>query len=738
MWYSRTLHFTLSALALVFPVALAQAPAYIYGINNDNDIVRYDPYFKTAGTVMNTTLTTYRGSNAAAFDSNRSLLYWLYQGSNATESGLYVWKQITGAYYQVTPLVTLLGNEALPMNAAMYTFNGTDYFTWITVARCEINFAPITYDANDDPNGTANVVKRLLSSPCVDDDMRFGDIAIDQTNGDLYGVPQSGALFRVPALGNGLATSASSLTFINISSAGLSLQLSFDCEYNTLYGQEYDPSSLSTDNWYVVNTATGSQTVIPGFSTTGPVNSTRDLGGPACATSLPVAPTAAATVAPTGLPTEAPTAAETPTAAPTQAPAYIYGINDDNDIVRYDPYFKTAGTVMNTTLTTYRGSNAAAFDSNRSLLYWLYQGSNATESGLYVWKQITGAYYQVTPLVTLLGNEALPMNAAMYTFNGTDYFTWITVARCEINFAPITYDANDDPNGTANVVKRLLSSPCVDDDMRFGDIAIDQTNGDLYGVPQSGALFRVPALGNGLATSASSLTFINISSAGLSLQLSFDCEYNTLYGQEYDPSSLSTDNCYRSTDRTSHRGTDGSRDTDGGAYRGFDLTSYRRRDDRTYCKADVSSYRSTDRTSHRGTDGSRDTDGGAYRGFDLTSYRRRDDRTYCKADVSSYRSTDRTSHRGTDGSRDTDGGAYRGFDLTSYRRRVDRTYCKADVSSYRSTDRTSHRGTDGSRDTDGGAYRGFDLTSYRRRDDRTYCKADVSSYRIFECVNCGP
>lgn len=266
--------------ALVLAQTAAVPAAFMYGIDDLNVILEYDPVGKITRRVQTTNLTRSAGSNAFAFDSARNQMYWLYRGDNSNPAGLYVWNQVSGAYYPIASQAATWNGDSFPANAAFYTDSatGTSYYIWITEGGSTINLLPIIYGTSG-PTGVGPVIRRTITgtgfSPI---NMRFGDIAINP-NTQLYGATVNGRFFRID-LTNALVQPT--VPYTQIGTGNPSLQIAFDCQYQNLYGQVYNATNSGTDNWYTVNIATGALTPIPNYSTEGAELSARDLGGSAC------------------------------------------------------------------------------------------------------------------------------------------------------------------------------------------------------------------------------------------------------------------------------------------------------------------------------------------------------------------------------------------------------------------------------------------------------------------------
>jgi uncharacterized repeat protein (TIGR01451 family) len=108
----------------------------------------------------------------------------------------------------------------------------------------------------------------------------FGDVAVNKLTGILYAATTDGQFYSVD-----LASPATSYT--SIGTGNPSLQLSFNSDYSTLYGQTFaavtfDSVSYNAGQWFTMDLGTGLPTAVSGFaiSYTGG-SGLRDLGGAA-------------------------------------------------------------------------------------------------------------------------------------------------------------------------------------------------------------------------------------------------------------------------------------------------------------------------------------------------------------------------------------------------------------------------------------------------------------------------
>jgi hypothetical protein len=280
MWRKFFL-FVVGVLALARTAAVP--PAFMYGIDDKNQIIEYDPIGKTHRNVQSTNLTKIQGSNAFAFDTGKNQMYWLYQGDSLNGAGLYAWNQITGIYSRIADQSASWGTGAkFPANAVFYTDSSTgkSYYVWITESGSNINFLPLNYGPSGDPIGVGTRIQRTITGTDFSvGKMNFGDIAIIPSTRQLYGATSGGIFFKIDL---STALVQDRVPYTQIKTGNPSLQIAFDCQYSILYGQEYKGTDLNTNNWHTINIANGALTSISNYSTEGADISARDLGGSSC------------------------------------------------------------------------------------------------------------------------------------------------------------------------------------------------------------------------------------------------------------------------------------------------------------------------------------------------------------------------------------------------------------------------------------------------------------------------
>jgi len=245
-------------------------PAFLYGIDNNNDIYEIDPVAKTSTLALAQPAGGF--SNSLAFDTNRNQLFFI-----GPDNGLKYWVQGSGTTASAVSGPGLV--EVDPNNAA-YHNNAYWFFEFNSNILKQVN---LTY------TGTGSSAVPSISSVdlfeitgmglpptgSVNNTNTFGDIAINPTTGTLYASTSRGRFYSVDLATKTFTQLAASLGNDNT----VGLQLSFNTDYSVLYGHSYEDGA-----WYEVSTINGARTLIPGFSTT-PFGSKgfRDLGGSAVA-----------------------------------------------------------------------------------------------------------------------------------------------------------------------------------------------------------------------------------------------------------------------------------------------------------------------------------------------------------------------------------------------------------------------------------------------------------------------
>ena len=307
-----------------------------YGVDDDNNVWQINPLesFELDGQPftqqleLEDALTSKKKSNGVAYSEERNDLFVFYNGSVAGSSGkkpgadsgnkfkILWWNQQgpEDSWDWVTGNNGNFGAQSWPTNAAyfddsLWYFSGNGNDNKLYQLRLAFG------------DGSAPVVERLYQYdfPGYTNKSGYGDIAIDVERMLLYGSKKNGEFYRIDlkavelARSNAEASGASGVITvedayqqiknkIKIPSpdgeqvVNASLQLSFDADYQTLWGQTYGgiydaDESLYAGAYYLVDTATG-EIEYSGYQSPneelGLGKGFTDLGG---STSKPLAPT---------------------------------------------------------------------------------------------------------------------------------------------------------------------------------------------------------------------------------------------------------------------------------------------------------------------------------------------------------------------------------------------------------------------------------------------------------------
>lgn len=244
--------------------------SYIYGIDDANNIwqVTLSGTGNRNDRVFLTGLPGTGNSNAFAYDTVRDEMFFMNSGTNATPT-LYYWNRQSA----VAPVATKaqLGNPStLPANAAYYD----NAFWFFSEGTSSLNKVSLSYSGTV-PSFQSLTTYTVSGIPTPGTDNRFGDIAINNTDGVLYAASTTGLFYSV-SLGTLVTNGSATATVIkNAGTGNPSLQIAFSPDYTTLYATNYAGGA-----WYTVDTSSGSLTTIPGFtSQLSGTNGFRDLGG---------------------------------------------------------------------------------------------------------------------------------------------------------------------------------------------------------------------------------------------------------------------------------------------------------------------------------------------------------------------------------------------------------------------------------------------------------------------------
>jgi hypothetical protein len=283
---SSIFHASFVRLAAVIAVAAGAAPAwadpvvpaFIYGIDNNNDIWEIDPIAKTSSLALSQPSGT---SNSLAYDTVRNDLFFI-----GPDLKLKYWSRENGTTVgNVSETPVVLANNA---NNAAYYNDANRFFDFNSNVLNKISLSYSGTGAAAVPSivGTAAYSINGMNLPNAIDPgavglntNTFGDIAINANTGFLYASTTRGRFYSLDLngdptntflqLGEPIATSGTD------NSVGL--QLAFNTDYSVLYGHSYEDGA-----WYEVSTGNGARTLISDFTTTpSGGKGFRDLGGAA-------------------------------------------------------------------------------------------------------------------------------------------------------------------------------------------------------------------------------------------------------------------------------------------------------------------------------------------------------------------------------------------------------------------------------------------------------------------------
>jgi len=212
--------------------------------------------------------------------------------------------------------------------------------------------------------------------------------------------------------------------------------------------------------------------------------------------------------------------------------AFMYGIDDDNNIYEVNPVLgtKTLVNPLASVLTNSQGSNGIAYDATRGHVYFFYDnGPTDPNYKLYMWdrkSQGAGSLVEIASGATALGSRYSPANA-MFLVDSINYFTANNDAGSNTFYSLQLDFSGPIPTPSSLGVVNFQGAPAMDSAPNtngFGDIAIDPINGIFYGSRNNGNFFKIDG-GDNIYTLISN-------SSGISggLQLSFDATYSKLYG----------------------------------------------------------------------------------------------------------------------------------------------------------------------------------------------------------------
>lgn len=260
---------------------------YIYGIADNQVIYETDVTNQEVSGVYNALADIGTGlANAFAYDTSRNQFFFL-----TSKNQLAYWPR-TGSVQTIATAAEMgLAGKIQPADAVYY--DNAFWFvenTATSVDKQKLVKVELDYDASGVPSfgrrHTYHIdIKDAAGNPVKVYDM-FGDIAVDG-GGNMYfatspypGQSTSGAFYKLDLNTLGPAGGTGTATMIKPPSKGnISLQLSFSCDFKTLWGHDYN-----TADWYTIDTATGDITkVFRGtLPNSGKTTGLRDLGGAAC------------------------------------------------------------------------------------------------------------------------------------------------------------------------------------------------------------------------------------------------------------------------------------------------------------------------------------------------------------------------------------------------------------------------------------------------------------------------
>jgi hypothetical protein len=283
---SSIFHASVIRLAAVIAVAAGAAsawadpvvPAFIYGIDDNNDIWEIDPVAKTSSLALVQPSGT---SNSLAYDTARNDLFFI-----GSDLKLKYWSRENGTTVgNVSETPVVLANNA---NNAAYYNNAYWFFDFNSNVLNKISLSYTGTGATAVPSivGTATYSIAGMDLPNESNPSAvglntntFGDIAINADTGFLYASTTRGRFYSLNL--NGDPTNTFNQLGSIIATSGtvntVGLQLAFNTDYSVLYGHSYEDGA-----WYTVDVGNGNRTLISGFTTT-PVGDKgfRDLGGAA-------------------------------------------------------------------------------------------------------------------------------------------------------------------------------------------------------------------------------------------------------------------------------------------------------------------------------------------------------------------------------------------------------------------------------------------------------------------------
>jgi len=251
--------------------ANGSAPGRIYGVGVDNNIYFVDTVSQSI-TLTGSSLSAGVKANGFAADRVRNQVFYFasngdlgYYDIASDTNGIVA----TGSVFSITP--------NFPPEDATYYNDSYWYIAKGDAANNILYKATLTYTGSV-PSFSGTPVEYQLTVGGSTSGMMFGDIAVNNSTGRLYGstTPGSGGLFFSLDMASLIAGTSNPVTVIS-SANGVGLQLAFSEDYSVLYGQQYIDSGTSTSGqWYTVDSGSGVYSAIAGFITSPGM---RDLAG---------------------------------------------------------------------------------------------------------------------------------------------------------------------------------------------------------------------------------------------------------------------------------------------------------------------------------------------------------------------------------------------------------------------------------------------------------------------------
>ncbi len=251
--------------------ANGSAAGRIYGIGVNNNIYVVDTVSESI-TLTGSSLSDGVKANGFASDRVRNQVFYFasngdlgYYDIASDTNGIVA----TGSVFGITP--------DFPPEDATYYAGSYWYIAKGTTANNILYQATLTYTGSV-PSFSGTPVEYQLTVGGSTSGMMFGDIAVNEPTGRLYGstTPGSGGLFFSLDMASLIAGTSNPVTVIS-SANGIGLQLAFSEDYSVLYGQQYIDSGTSTSGqWYTVDATLGAYSAIAGFITSPGM---RDLAG---------------------------------------------------------------------------------------------------------------------------------------------------------------------------------------------------------------------------------------------------------------------------------------------------------------------------------------------------------------------------------------------------------------------------------------------------------------------------